>query len=47
MKISKIFIYRVDLSMKKGSCNRPDQRCAAFDSTVVIIETDDDRGVHI
>lgn len=41
MKIVKISAYQVDLPMKEGSYSWARQSFAAFDSTVVIIETDD------
>ena len=40
MKISKISVYQVDLPMKEGSYSWSTQSFAAFDSTVVLIETD-------
>ena len=40
MKITKISAYQVDLPMKEGSYSWSTQSFAAFDSTVVIIETD-------
>ena len=40
MKISKISVYQVDLPMKEGSYSWSNQSFAAFDSTVVIVETD-------
>lgn len=40
MKITKISIYQVDLPMKEGSYSWSNQSFAAFDSTVVIVETD-------
>lgn len=41
MKISRISVYQVDLPMKEGSYSWSNQSFAAFDSTVVIIETDE------
>ena len=41
MKITKISIYQVDLPMKEGSYSWSTQSFSAFDSTVVIIETDE------
>ena len=41
MKISKISIYQIDLPMKEGTYQWSTQSFAAFDSTVVIIETDE------
>ncbi len=41
MKISRISVYQVDLPMKEGAYTWSTQSFAAFDSTVVIIETDD------
>ncbi len=40
MKISRITGYKVDLPLKEGSYSWSNQSFAAFDSTVVIIETD-------
>ncbi len=40
MKITKISIYQIDLPMKEGSYSWATQSFAAFDSTVIIIETD-------
>ena len=40
LKISKISIYQVDLPMKEGSYSWSTQSFAAFDSTVVLVETD-------
>ena len=40
MKITKISIYQVDLPMKEGSYSWSNQSFSAFDSTVVLIETD-------
>ena len=40
MKITRIAVYQVDLPMKEGSYSWSTQSFAAFDSTVVIIETD-------
>ncbi len=40
MKITSIKIYQVDLPLKEGSYSWSNQSFAAFDSTVVIIETD-------
>ncbi len=40
MKITKISAYRVDLPMKEGAYSWGGQSFAAFDSTVVIVETD-------
>ena len=40
MKITRISIYQVDLPMKEGSYSWSTQSFSAFDSTVVIIETD-------
>ncbi len=40
MKINRISIYQVDLPMKEGSYTWSNQSFAAFDSTVVIVETD-------
>jgi L-alanine-DL-glutamate epimerase-like enolase superfamily enzyme len=39
MKISKISVYQVDLPMKEGSYSWSNQSFEAFDSTVVIVET--------
>lgn len=41
MKISRISIYQVDLPMKEGAYSWATQSYAAFDSTVVAIETDE------
>lgn len=41
MKISRISVYQVDLPMKEGSYSWSTQSFAAFDSTVVAIETDE------
>ena len=41
MKISRISVYQIDLPMKEGTYQWSTQSFAAFDSTVVIIETDD------
>jgi len=40
MKITKISAYQVDLPMKEGAYSWGGQSFAAFDSTVVIVETD-------
>ncbi len=40
MKISRISVYQVDLPMKEGAYSWSGQSFAAFDSTVVIIDTD-------
>lgn len=40
MKITKISIYQVNLPMKEGSYSWSTQTFSAFDSTVVIVETD-------
>ena len=40
MKITKISVYQVDLPMKEGSYSWSTQTFSAFDSTVVIVETD-------
>ena len=40
MKITKISVHQVDLPMKEGSYSWSTQSFSAFDSTVVIIETD-------
>lgn len=46
MKITQISVYQVDLPMKEGAYSWSTQSFAAFDSTVVIIETDEGlRGV--
>ena len=41
MKIKKISIFQVDLPMKEGAYSWSTQSFSAFDSTVVIIETDE------
>ena len=41
MKITRISIYQIDLPMKEGTYQWSTQSFAAFDSTVVIIETDE------
>ncbi len=41
MKITKISVYQVDLPMKEGSYSWAKQSFSAFDSTVVIVETDE------
>ena len=41
MRISKISIYQVDLPMKEGAYSWSNQSYSAFDSTVVIVETDE------
>ena len=41
MKITRISIYQVDLPLKEGSYSWADQSFAAFDSTVVAVETDE------
>ncbi len=41
MKITRISIHQVDLPLKEGSYSWSTQSFAAFDSTVVIIETDE------
>lgn len=41
MKITRISIYQVDLPMKEGAYQWSTQSFAAFDSTVVIVETDE------
>ncbi|MEO0749160.1 MAG: cis-3-hydroxy-L-proline dehydratase [Pseudomonadota bacterium] len=41
MKISKINVFQVDLPMKEGAYSWSNQSFAAFDSTVVQIETDE------
>ena len=41
MKITRITAYQVDLPMKEGSYSWSNQSFSAFDSTVVIIETDE------
>ena len=41
MRISRISVYQVDLPMKEGAYSWSNQSFAAFDSTVVIIETDE------
>ncbi len=40
MKISRIAVYQVDLPMREGSYSWASQSFSAFDSTVVVIETD-------
>ena len=40
MKITRITAYQVDLPLKEGSYSWSNQSFSAFDSTVVIIETD-------
>ncbi len=40
MKITKISVHQVDLPMKEGSYSWSTQTFSAFDSTVVIVETD-------
>ncbi len=40
MKISRIAVYQVDLPMREGSYRWASQSFSAFDSTVVVIETD-------
>ncbi len=46
MKITSISVYQIDLPMKEGSYSWSTQSFSAFDSTVVIIETDEGlRGV--
>ena len=40
MKITRISVYQVDLPMKEGSYSWSTQTFSAFDSTVVIVETD-------
>ena len=40
MKITRIAIHQVDLPLKEGSYSWADQSFAAFDSTVVIVDTD-------
>ena len=40
MKITEISVYQVDLPMKEGSYSWSTQTFSAFDSTVVIVETD-------
>ena len=39
MKITRISVYQVDLPMKEGSYSWSTQSFSAFDSTVVIVET--------
>ncbi len=41
MKIKNISVYQVDLPMKEGSYSWSNQAFAAFDSTIVLIETDE------
>ncbi|MEM7060861.1 MAG: cis-3-hydroxy-L-proline dehydratase [Pseudomonadota bacterium] len=41
MKITRIAIYQVDLPLKEGSYSWADQSFSAFDSTVVLVETDE------
>ncbi|MFT7530339.1 MAG: L-alanine-DL-glutamate epimerase-like enolase superfamily enzyme [Gammaproteobacteria bacterium] len=41
MKISGLKIYQIDLPLKEGSYSWSNQSFAAFDSTVVVIETDE------
>lgn len=41
MKITRIAIHQVDLPLKEGSYSWADQSFSAFDSTVVIVETDE------
>ncbi|MEM1161763.1 MAG: mandelate racemase, partial [Pseudomonadota bacterium] len=41
MKITRISIYQVDLPLSEGSYSWADQSFEAFDSTVVIIATDE------
>ena len=40
MKTTRISIYQADLPLKEGSYSWADQSFAAFDSTVVAVETD-------
>ena len=40
MKISRISLYQVDLALKEGSYSWSNQTFSAFDSTIVVIETD-------
>ncbi|MEO0866269.1 MAG: mandelate racemase, partial [Pseudomonadota bacterium] len=41
MKITRIAFHQADLPLKEGSYSWADQSFAAFDSTVVIVETDE------
>ncbi len=41
MKITRVSVYQVDLPMKEGAYTWATQSFAAFDSTVVIVETDE------
>ena len=41
MKIERISVYRADLPMKEGFYSWSTQSHSAFDTTVVIIETND------
>ena len=41
MKISRIQVFQIDLPMKEGSYSWSTQSHASFDSTVVMIETDE------
>ncbi len=41
MKISSISVYQVDLPMKEGSYSWSTQSFSAFDSTVVVVQTDE------
>lgn len=40
MKITKISIYQVDLPLKEGAYSWSTQSFSAFDSTILIVETD-------
>jgi L-alanine-DL-glutamate epimerase-like enolase superfamily enzyme len=40
MKIAKISLYQIDLPLKEGSYSWSNQTFTAFDSTVVVVETD-------
>ena len=41
MKISRIRVFQVDLPMKEGAYSWSTQSFSAFDSTVVLIDTDE------
>ena len=40
MKITKISLYQIDLPLKEGSYSWSNQTFSAFDSTIVVVETD-------
>jgi L-alanine-DL-glutamate epimerase-like enolase superfamily enzyme len=40
MKIAKISLYQVDLPLKEGSYSWSNQTFSAFDSTIVVVQTD-------